>query len=72
MSLHFRHKVICVLHVDDTLFWSPKAEWIDEVIEKLRNQEDVELEDEEDVAGFLEVHIERNKRDQTVKSPKLG
>ena len=36
--LFISDKVICVLYVDDTLFWSPKAEWIDEVIEKLCNQ----------------------------------
>ena len=32
--LFISDKVICVLCVDDTLFWSPKAECIDKVIEK--------------------------------------
>lgn len=70
--LFISDKVICVLYVDDTLFWSPKSEWIDEVIEKLRNQEKVELEDEESVAGFLGVHIERNEADQTIKLSQSG
>ena len=42
-------------------------EYIDEVVNKLQNDEKVELEDEESVAGFLGVHIERDKRDQTIK-----
>ena len=70
--LFISDKVICVLYVDDTLFWSPKKEWIDEVIEKLQTQEQVELEDEEDVAGFLGVHIEKSERDQTVKLTQEG
>ena len=37
--LFISDKVICVLYVDDTLFWSPKVEHIDEVINKLRKKE---------------------------------
>ena len=70
--LFISDKVICVLCVDDTLFWSPKAECIDEVIERLRNEEKVELEEEDDVAGFLGVHIEKNERDQSIKLTQKG
>ena len=70
--LFISDKVICVLYVDDTLFWSPKAEYIDEVIQKLREEQKVELEDEESVAGFLGVHIERNEADQTIKLTQSG
>jgi hypothetical protein len=44
------------MYVDDTLFYSPKTEYIDEVIEPLKNI-DMDLEVEGEVAGFLEVHI---------------
>jgi hypothetical protein len=53
-------KVICLVYVDDTLFYSPKPEYIDEVIQKLRD-ENVDLEEEEDIASFLGVHIKRNE-----------
>jgi hypothetical protein len=58
--------VICLVYVDDTLFYSPKTEYIDELIEKLKAQ-DMELEVEGTVAGFLGVHIERNEMDGLVK-----
>jgi hypothetical protein len=38
------------------LFYSPKPEYIDEVIQKLQD-ENIDLEEEEDVTGFLGVHI---------------
>jgi len=69
--LFISDKVICLLYVDDTLFYSPKAEYIDEVIQKLRN-EDMDLEEEGDVAGFLGVHIERNIKDGSIKLTQKG
>lgn len=57
--------VICLVYVDDTLFFSPKEEYIDEVISNLRAQ-GMDLEVEGDVGGFLGVHIERNKEDNTI------
>ena len=69
--LFMSDKVILLVYVDDTLLFSPKKEWIDEVINKLR-AEDVDLEEEDDVAGFLGVHIERNARDQTIKLTQKG
>jgi hypothetical protein len=53
-------KVICLVYVDDTLFYSPKPEYIDEVIQKLRD-ENMDLEEEEDITSFLGVHIKRNE-----------
>jgi hypothetical protein len=52
-------KVICLVYVDDTLFYSPRVEYINEVIEKLKAL-DMDLEVEGSVAGFLGVHIARN------------
>jgi hypothetical protein len=44
---------------DDTLFYLPKMEYIDEIIEKFQQQE-MDLEVEGEVPGFLGVHIDKN------------
>ena len=64
-------KVIILVYVDDTLFYSPRKEWIDEVIKKIKKQ-DLKLEIEDSVAGFLGVHIERNEKDGTIKLTQKG
>jgi hypothetical protein len=64
-------KVICLVYVDDTLSYSPKPEYINEVIQKLRD-ENMDLEEEEDFAGFLGVHIERNESNETIKLTQSG
>ena len=64
-------RVICLLYVDDQIWLSPKSEYIDEAIAKLRNL-DLELEDEDDVSGFLGVHIEHNSKDGTVTLTQKG
>ena len=56
--LFIHEKVICVTYVDDCLFYAPKQEYITEMIENLRRVE-MELNVEDDVAGFLGVKIER-------------
>ena len=52
-------KVICIVYVDDVLFWSPREEYIYEVGQNLRDQ-GVELEEEGDAAGFLGVDLSRD------------
>ena len=69
--LFMSDKVIVLVYVDDTLFYSPRKEWIDEVIKKIEKQ-DLELEIEDSVAGFLGVHIERNDKDGTIKLTQKG
>jgi hypothetical protein len=44
--------VICLVYVNDTLFYSLKESWIDEVISHLKANE-MELQVEGEVAGFL-------------------
>ena len=56
-------KVICLVYVDDTLFFSPDEIFINEVIDKL-SKTDLKLEVEESVAGFLGVHIDRSESGQ--------
>jgi hypothetical protein len=65
-----KHKVICIVYVDDTLFYSPKESYTQEAIEALR-KEDMELEVESDVAGFLGVLITK-KPDGTIHLTQTG
>jgi hypothetical protein len=60
--LFISDKVVCLIYVDDTLLYSPRKEYIQEVVEKLRDAE-MELEAEDSVAGFLGVNIERDEKD---------
>ncbi len=53
-------RVICIVYVDDLLFWSPKEEYIYEFSEHLCAEE-VELEEEGDAAGFLGVQLHRDE-----------
>ena len=70
--LFMSDKIIVLVYVDDTLIYSPKREWIDEFLGKLQNQQNVTLEIEDSVAGFLGVHIERNNSDGTITLTQKG
>ena len=52
-------KVICVCFVDGLLFWARDADDIHKLAVRLREKE-VDLEQEDDAAGFLGVCLERN------------
>jgi hypothetical protein len=63
-------KVICIVYVDDTLFYSQKESYIQETIKALR-KEDMKLEVESDVAGFLGVLLAK-KLDGTIHLTHTG
>jgi hypothetical protein len=67
--LFISDKVICLVYVDDTLFYAQTKEDIATVITGL--QTEMELEEEDDVAGFLGVHIER-RPDGTIHLTQKG
>jgi hypothetical protein len=69
--LFISDKVICIVYVDDTLLYSPKEEYIDEILAKLE-AEGMELEVEASVAGFLGVHMERNENNDTITLTQTG
>lgn len=69
--LFISDKCICLVYVDDTLFFSPDPKYIEEAIEKLRAR-GMELEPEDSVAGFLGVHIDRDERNGTIKLTQKG
>jgi hypothetical protein len=54
-------KVICLIYVDDTLLFSLKKEYIDQVIQELKVDFQMDLEIESNVSGFLGVHVERHR-----------
>jgi hypothetical protein len=58
-------------YVDDTLFYSPKEEYIQAIIEQLK-QEEMDLEVEGEVAGFLGVHIQRDNTNNTTTLTQQG
>ena len=64
-------KVICLIYVDDLLFFSPQVQYIDEAIVWL-SLEDLTLKVEDSVAGFLGVHIEWSEMDGSIKLTQLG
>ena len=67
--LFMSDKGIVWVYVDNTLFYSPHKEWIDEVIKQLEQQE-LELEIEDSIAGFLGVHIEQDEKEGQSNLPK--
>ncbi|CAJ1956067.1 unnamed protein product [Cylindrotheca closterium] len=69
--LFISDKVICIIYVNDTLFFSPKEEYINKAIGSLKGQ-CVAVEIEDSVAGFLGVHIERNKSNKAIKLTQKG
>ena len=66
--LFINDKVICLVYVDDCLFFAKDMSDIDEVLKILR--ESLSLEEEDNVAGFLGVHIER--KDGHIKLTQKG
>jgi hypothetical protein len=58
--LFISDKVICLVHVDDTLLFARDMKDIDVMLHRLTHEQGMGLEIEDDVAGFLGVHIERN------------
>jgi hypothetical protein len=63
------HKVTCLVYVDDTLFFAKEMSDIDDLLGELQKTMDIEVEDE--VAGFLGVHIDK-KEDGTLVLTQKG
>ena len=70
--LFISSKVICLVYVDDTLLFARHQEDIDEVIHKLTKEQDMELEIESAVAGFLGVDIKSDKETGQVTLTQTG
>ena len=66
--LFISDSVICLVYVDDCLFFAKNQTDIDTAVERLKGHFKLEVEDE--VGGFLGVHIERNSENQVVLTQK--
>ena len=64
-------KVICVIHVDDSLFWAKCEKDIAEVTERLRG-EGVQLQPEDDTAGFLGIDLRRDPETGFIEMTQTG
>jgi Reverse transcriptase (RNA-dependent DNA polymerase) len=65
-------KVICLVYVDDTLLYARDMKDIDDVIRRLTDEHKMTLKVEDNVAGFLGVHIDRNKETGEVTLTQKG
>ncbi len=64
-------KVICICYVDDLLFWARDEKDIHDLAIKLREQ-GVDLEQEDDAAGFLGVRLERDPQTGLMEMTQSG
>ena len=69
--LFISDNVICLVYVDDSIFVSRDVKYIDEAVQRLRD-EAMALEEEDDVAGFLGVLIQRDSKAGTVTLTQRG
>ena len=69
--LFILEKVIYIVDVDDTLLFLPQAEYIDEVLSQLQ-EENLDLKEEDDVAGFLGVKVDRDSKSGEIKMTQIG
>jgi Reverse transcriptase (RNA-dependent DNA polymerase) len=68
--LFISENVVCIVYVDDTLFFSSSQSHINQTLEHLRS-EGLELNVEDDVAGFLGVHMKRQS-DGSIEMTQTG
>jgi hypothetical protein len=68
--LFMNDKVRCIVYVDDILFYSPKESYIQKASDALK-KDNMEMEVESDVSGFLGVLITK-KPDGTIHLTKTG
>ena len=59
--LYVSDNVICITYVDDCIMISTSVKHINEVVRRLREERGMDLEEEDDVAGFLGIHIKHDK-----------
>jgi Reverse transcriptase (RNA-dependent DNA polymerase) len=71
--LFISDKVICLVYVDDTLLlYARDMKDSDDVIKRLADEHKMTLQVEDGVAGFLGVHIDRNKETGEVTLTQKG
>ena len=69
--LFIRSDMICLVYVDDCLFFSPDDSKFGDMLSQLRKA-DLTLEREDNVAGFLGVHLNVDHTDGTIELTQVG
>ena len=69
--LLFSEKVICLVYVNNTLFFARDSKDIEDVINRLKSVSTLEVTTEDDGAGFLGVHTNR-REDGTIELVQTG
>jgi len=69
--LFISDRVICICYVDDLIFWAKDENDIHDLAIKLR-EKGVDLEQEEDAAGFLGVNLERDEDTGLLEMKQVG
>ncbi|MCA1807772.1 MAG: Ty1/Copia family ribonuclease HI, partial [Actinobacteria bacterium] len=64
--------VICLLYVDDTIFYAKNQAAIDKVLKYLREVKGLTLEEEQDAAGFLGVEIKKDPENGRITMTQTG
>ena len=64
-------KVVCIVYVDDFLFWAKDEKDISELAMRLR-EEEMDLEQEDDAAGFLGVRLEKSESSGLIEMKQTG
>ena len=59
-------EIIVLVYVDDCFIFSQDKDKINQLIDKIRNKEKLDIIDEGDVEKYLGVDIERNKEDKSI------
>ena len=70
-SLFIRLGIMCLMYVDDCLFFVLNDSNFDDMLQNLRN-ENLSLEKEDNVAGFLFVHLNVDHDNRTVELTQFG
>ena len=58
--------IIVLVYVDNCLIFSLDKDTINQLFDKLKNKEKLDLTDEDDVEKYLGVEIEQNKEDKSI------
>ena len=64
--MFIRYNNIVLVYVEYCLIFSQDKDKIDQLINKLKNKEKLDLTDEVDVNKYLGVEIEQNKEDKSI------
>jgi hypothetical protein len=69
--LFYQDNVVCLVYVDDCLFFTPDSQCIDNILDELEHVK-LNFNIDDDFAGFLGILIVRDKEKGTIKLTQTG